>query len=79
MKIFKGVQEDELISDDFERPFKKKYLSKRYYDAKDKEFYGLQIGSMTDDEYNRRFLELLSYVPSSRRRKPRFKDLVGFQ
>ena len=28
-----------------------------------KEFYELQMGSMTYDEYTSRFLELLRYVP----------------
>jgi len=52
-----------LIWDDFERFFKNKYFSERYYDDKAKEFYGLQMSSMTDDEYTSRFLELLRYVP----------------
>jgi hypothetical protein len=42
--------------------FKKKYLSKHYYDRKMKEFFELKLGSMTMDEYERRFLELLRYV-----------------
>jgi hypothetical protein len=39
-----------------------KYLTKRYYDKKMKEFLELKLGSMTIDEYERRFLELLKYV-----------------
>jgi hypothetical protein len=38
-------------------------LTKRYYDRKMKEFFELKLGSMTIDEYERRFLELLKYVP----------------
>jgi len=34
-----------------------------YYDDKGKEFYELQMGSVTDNEYTSRFLELLRYVP----------------
>jgi hypothetical protein len=41
--------------------FGKKYLTKRYYDMKMKEFFELKLGSMTIDEYERRFLELLKY------------------
>jgi hypothetical protein len=41
---------------------KKKYLTKRYYDKKMKEFFELNLGSMTINEYERRFLELLKYV-----------------
>ena len=37
-------------------------MTKRYYDKKIKEFFELKLGSMTIDEYERRFLELLKYV-----------------
>jgi hypothetical protein len=47
---------------EFERHFQKKYLTKRYYDKKMKEFFELMLGSMTIDEYERRVLELLKYV-----------------
>jgi hypothetical protein len=40
----------------------KKYLTKRYYDRKMKEFFELKLGSMTIDEYEQKFLELLKYV-----------------
>jgi len=42
---------------------KKNDLSERYFDDKAKEFYALNMGSMTDDEHTSRFLELLRYVP----------------
>ena len=42
--------------------FWKKYLTKRYYDKKMKEFFELKLGSMTIDEYKRRFLKLIKYV-----------------
>jgi hypothetical protein len=38
-------------------------LTKRYYDRKMKEFFELKLGSMTIDEYECRFLELLKYDP----------------
>jgi hypothetical protein len=47
---------------EFKKYFEKKYLTKRYYDRKMKEFFELQLGSMTIDEYERKFLELLKYV-----------------
>jgi hypothetical protein len=47
---------------EFKKYFEKKYLSKRYYDKKMKDFFELKIGSMTIDEYETRFLELLKYV-----------------
>jgi hypothetical protein len=47
---------------EFKKYFEKKYLTKRYYDNKMKEFFELKLGSTTIDEYERRFLELLKYV-----------------
>jgi hypothetical protein len=47
---------------EFKNYFEKKYLTKRYYDKKIKVFFELKLGSMTIDEYERRFLELLKYV-----------------
>jgi hypothetical protein len=37
-------------------------VSKKYYDKKMKEFFELNFGSMTMDEYERKFLEFLRYV-----------------
>ena len=47
---------------EFKKYFEKKYLTKRYYDKKMKEFLELNLVSMTIDEYERMFLELLKYV-----------------
>jgi hypothetical protein len=47
---------------EFKKYFENKYLTKRYYEKKIKEFFELKLGSMTIDEYERRFLELLKYV-----------------
>jgi hypothetical protein len=43
--------------------FRKAYLSKRYYDGKIREFYEHKLGQLTMDEYVKRFIELLRYVP----------------
>jgi hypothetical protein len=48
---------------EFNRYFQNKYLTKQYYDREMKEFFELKLGSMTIDEYERIFLELLNYVP----------------
>jgi len=37
-------------------------LSERYYDGKAKDFYESKMGSLTDEEYKTKFLELLRYV-----------------
>lgn len=34
-----------------------------YYKSKEKESYEVKMGSMTNEEYTSRFLELLRYVP----------------
>jgi hypothetical protein len=56
------IREKNVTWKEFKRHFEKKYLTKRYYDKKMKEFFELKLGSMTIDEYERRFLELLKYV-----------------
>lgn len=63
VKNVKGIHEEYLTWNEFEWLFKKKYLLERYFDDKVKEFFELKMGSMTDDEYTSRFLELLRYVP----------------
>jgi hypothetical protein len=45
------IKEKEVTWKEFKRYFKKKYLTKRYYDRKMKEFFKLKLGSMTIDEY----------------------------
>jgi hypothetical protein len=57
------IKDKEVTWKEFKRYFEKKYLTKRYYDRKMKDFFELKLGSMTIDEYERSFLELLKYVP----------------
>jgi hypothetical protein len=56
------INEKNVTWKEFKRYFQNKYLTKRYYDKKMKELFELKLGSMTIDEYERRFLELLKYV-----------------
>jgi hypothetical protein len=56
------IEEKSVTSMEFKKYFEKKYLTKRYYDKKMKELFELKLGSMTINEYERRFLELLKYV-----------------
>lgn len=55
----KGIHEEDLSWREFERLFKNKYLLERYFDERDKESYEFWMGSMTNDEYTSKFLELL--------------------
>jgi N-glycosylase/DNA lyase len=59
----KDVREKDITWKEFKRYFERKYLTKRYYDRKMKEFFELKLGSMTIDEYERRFLKVLKNVP----------------
>jgi hypothetical protein len=56
------IDENKVTWRKFKRYFQKKYLTKHYYDKKMKEFFELKLGSMTIDEYERRFLEMVKYV-----------------
>jgi hypothetical protein len=56
------IKEKNVTWKEFKKYFEKKYLTKIYYDKKMKDFFELKLGSVTIDEYERRFLELLKYV-----------------
>jgi len=51
-------------------------LLERYFNDRTKEFYELKMGSMTDDEYTSRFLELLRYVPYLKEEKAKIQRFV---
>ena len=76
VKNVRGIQEYELTWNEFERLFKKKYLLERYYDDRAKEFYELWMGSMKDDEYTSKFLELLRYVPYLKEEKAKVRRFI---
>jgi hypothetical protein len=50
------IKEKSVTWREFKKYFENKYLIKRYYDKKMKEFFELKLGSMTINEYERRFL-----------------------
>lgn len=62
---------------EFKRLLRKKYPSEKYYDDKEKEFYDLEMGSMTDEEYTSRFLELLRYVPYPTEEKEKIHRFIS--
>jgi hypothetical protein len=59
----KGIHEKDLSWKQFDKYFKKKYLSKKYFDGKTKEYHDLKMGKLTIDEYINKFLEMMRYVP----------------
>ena len=58
----KGIHEKDLSWKQFEKYFRKQYLSEKYMDGKTKEFYELLLGKLTIDEFVNKFLELMRYV-----------------
>jgi hypothetical protein len=52
-------------------------LSKKYYNKKIQEFFKLKLGSMTIDEYERIFLELLRYVGFIKDEKVNFQRFLS--
>jgi hypothetical protein len=63
LKNVKGIHEEYLSWKRFEKHFKKKYLSEKYFDEKTKEFYELKLVQLIVEEYVNKFLELMRYVP----------------
>jgi hypothetical protein len=56
------IRERDITWKEFKIYFERKYLTKRYYDRKMKEFFELKLDNQTINEYERKFLELLKYV-----------------
>lgn len=77
MNNVKGIQEEVLIWDYFERIFKNKYLSERYYDDISKDFYQLHMGSMIDYEYTSKFLELSRYFSYLKEEKGKIHRFIS--
>ena len=53
----------EIRWSNFRKIFQEKYMSKRFFDKKVKEFHALRMGSMTTVAFINKFLDLLHYVP----------------
>jgi hypothetical protein len=73
----KGIHEKELSWKQFEKYFKNKYLSEKYFDGKTKELYELKLGQLTIDEYVNKFLKLMRYVPYIKDEKVKMKRFIS--
>ena len=73
----KGVHEEDLSWKQFEKYFRKKYLSEKYFDEKAKEFYELKLGKLTIEEYVNKFLDLLRYVPYIKEEKVKAQRFIS--
>ena len=58
----KKINGRKIVWKQFQKYFKRKYLSNRYYDDKIKEFHELRLGQQTMEENANKFLEILRYV-----------------
>jgi len=63
--------------ENFQRYFKEKYLTKRFYDEKAKEFHDLRLGKMSMDEFITEFTSLLQYVPYIREDKAKVQWYIS--
>jgi hypothetical protein len=77
LKNVKGIHEEDLSWERFEKYFRKKYLSEKYFDEKSKEFYEHKLGQRTIEEYVSRFLELLRYVPYIKVEKAKVQRFIS--
>eukprot|EP00253_Pinus_taeda_P012142 PITA_12142 len=77
VKIVKGVTEQSITWDSFQRFFKERYLTERFYDEKAREFHDLRLGQQTMDEFITRFTSLLRYVPYIREEKAKVQRFVS--
>jgi len=76
VKIVRGVSEQNITWEKFQRYFKKRYLTERFYDEKAREFHDLRLGQLTIDEFITRFTLLLHYVPYIREEKAKVQRFV---
>eukprot|EP00253_Pinus_taeda_P013893 PITA_13893 len=77
VKIVKGVTEQTITWDNFQRYFKERYLTECFYDEKAREFHDLCLGQQTMDEFITRFTSLLRYVPYIREEKAKVQRFVS--
>ena len=63
VKIVRGVSEQNITWEEFQKFFKERYLTERFYDEKARDFHDLRLGQQTMDEFITRFTSLLRYVP----------------
>eukprot|EP00253_Pinus_taeda_P021183 PITA_21183 len=77
VKIVKGVTEQNITWDNFQRFFKERYLTERFYDEKAREFHDLRLGQQTMDEFITCFTSLLRYVPYIREEKAKVQRFVS--
>eukprot|EP00253_Pinus_taeda_P034889 PITA_34889 len=74
IKIVKGVSEQNITREKFQKYFKERYLTEHFYDEKAREFHDLRLGQQSMDEFINRFTSLLRYVPYIKEEKAKNKQ-----
>jgi hypothetical protein len=59
LKEVKGLKESKLTWKQFEKYFRKAYLSEKYFDGKIKEFHEHKLGKLTMDAYAKIFFRAI--------------------
>jgi hypothetical protein len=77
LKNVKGIHEEGLSWEQFERYFRKKYLLEKYFDEKTKEFYALKLGQLNIEEYVSKFLGLVRYIPYIKVEKEKVQRFIN--
>ena len=77
IKRVKKLKEKYVTQRIFKKYFKRKFLSKQYYEERAKEFYELRLGSMSMKELSIQFSSLLRYVPYIIDEKPKIQRFVS--
>jgi hypothetical protein len=77
LRNFKGIDKKDLSWNKFEKYFKKKYLSEKYFDGKTKKFYELKLGQLAIDEYINKFLVLIRCVPYIKDEKVKMQRFIS--
>jgi hypothetical protein len=71
------IDENKITWMQFKNYFQNKYLSNHYYDRKMKDFFEINLWSLTMDEYERIFSEILRYVDFIKEEKVNIKRLFS--
>ena len=74
----KGLKEKQLEWSDFNKYFKKQYLSESYYERKMEEFYELRLRQMTMEDLIYKFMELLRFVPYIQEDKVKIQRFLSY-
>lgn len=77
VKTVRGVNEQSITWCKFQKYFKEKYLTGRFYDEKAKEFHDFHLGQVSMDEFITKLTSLLHYVPYIREAKAKVQWFIS--